>query len=171
VNRREVLQTLYGVLGVAGTLTFAQEQNAFAQETCGAPRHLESTFTGRINSLCSSQIIQVTLTNKVSVQTCTNADGSTTVRVHGLEHGTAQGFDPNTGQQTNYVLNEQVHEYIVTGGPSSGCTPFSFTDMRHLLLISQGSAPNEKTVETFIFSIDGACNFNFKSSVDTDCQG
>ncbi len=174
MNRREMFQNLGAGLAVAGVAAITTKKQALAQTSCGPVQHSESTLNETYQSQCSPQTITATLVYKTTVQPCTNADGSVTYTMHTHAHGTAQGYDPLTGQSTDYVVNEQDRSSTVTGPPnSSGCPSGSFTQQYRELFISKGSAPNEQVVVTQTSSMGpcGAfCCATFSYRLSPDCQ-
>ncbi len=174
MNRREMFQNLGAALAVAGVAAITTKKQARAQTGCGPVQHSESTLTQTYQSQCSPQTITATLVYKTTVQPCTNADGSVTYTIHTHSHGTAQGYDPVTGQSTDYVVNEQERGSTVIGAPNGNACPSGSSAQQYReLFISKGSAPNEKVVVTQTSSMGpcGAhCCLSFSYSLNPDCQ-
>ena len=175
MNRREIFRNLGSAVAFAGIAAVANTKKVLAQTGCGPVQHFQSTLTQTYQSQCSQQTITATLVFKTTVESCTNADGSVTYTIHAHWHGTAQGYDPITGQTTDYVVNAQEYERTVVGPANGGaCTPESSTTQYRELFISKGSAPNEEALVTQTFSIapDGAFCIGFISySINTACHG
>ena len=174
MNRRELLQKLGGVLAVAGVVAVTTKEKVLAQGGDCTTEQFTRPQTGYYYSHCSQQWIRYTVTVQQTVQTCTNADGSVTYKIHEQLHGTGQSYDPATHQLTGaeYVLNDQIHEREIFGPyTGSGCTPSSHTTIQHLVLVSKGNAPNENTVWTITDSVDSSCHIQSSYNMDTDCHG
>lgn len=176
MNRREMFQNVGATLGVAGLAAILTQKQAVAQPGCGPVQHSESTVTQTYQSQCTGQTITATLVYKTTARTCTNADGSVTTTMHTQVHGTAQGYDPVTGQSTDYVVNEQERSSSVTGAPNGNtCQTFSSTQQYRELFLSKGRAPNEQVIVTETASGGpcgtNACCLSMGYSINPDCQG
>lgn len=177
MNRRAFIATSGSALTAAGLGALFNRSNAFAQQVSCQPAQLfTNVYSGQYYSGCTQQTIDYTVTVKFLIQSCTNADGTITYRINEQIHGTAVGINPQTGQPngTQYVVNFPVSDRVVIGPAPTGpgqCTTFSNTIRERIVLVSQGSQPNELFSGIVTFTISSSCGISFNFSGESVCTG
>jgi hypothetical protein len=126
-------------------------------------QHSNGSFVTPLFVPCTGDAeIFLTIHFRLTVKQCTDEDGRVTTNMHFQYHGT--GVGSTTGNE--YVLNAQERD-ITTETPTC---EFSMTQNFHQVLISKGSQPNVRLMNSSTFTVDSNCEPSFTQESEVICQ-